>query len=120
MRKDASGHQPGKVRVDASAAFRYVPPLSRTHGEYMMSGQPTIVLSLEGRLPDVIDPAGCVRFLRAEWTAGSRCRLIRYAVDGVEVPLGLRMDIDKRVLLDRDISEANMIERAIWWAIQNG
>jgi hypothetical protein len=53
---------------------------------------------LEGKLDDV----GALRFLRAEWQRDrSRCLLIRYAWNKHEQPLGLRLDIDKRVFLDR-------------------
>jgi hypothetical protein len=30
------------------------------------------------------------------------------------------LDMDKRVLLDHEIPEAVAIEKAIWWAVQNG
>jgi hypothetical protein len=53
---------------------------------------------LEGKLDDI----GALRFLRAEWWRDdSRCLLIRYAWDKKEQPLGLRLDLDKRVFLDK-------------------
>jgi|HubBroStandDraft_6_1064221.scaffolds.fasta_scaffold2089628_1 hypothetical protein len=52
---------------------------------------------LEGK----IDDAGALRFLRAEWWRDrSRCLVIRYALNKEEQPLGLRLDLDKRVFLD--------------------
>jgi hypothetical protein len=54
-------------------------------------------IALEGKLADI----GALHFLRAEWQLErSRFVLIRYALDGREHPLGLRLDLDKRVLLD--------------------
>jgi hypothetical protein len=54
-------------------------------------------IPLEGKIDDI----GALHFLRAEWRRDkSRFVLIRYALDGREQPLGLRLDLDKRVLLD--------------------
>ncbi len=54
-------------------------------------------IEFEGRVEDV----GGLRFLRAEWQRDqSRFVLIRYAVNGREQPLGLRLDLDKRIFLD--------------------
>ena len=54
-------------------------------------------IDLEGKLADI----GMLHFLRVEWQRDrSRFVLIRYAWDGREEPLGLRLDLDKRVLLD--------------------
>ena len=54
-------------------------------------------IEFEGRVEDV----GALHFLRAEWQREkSRFVLIRYAVDGHEQPLGLRLDLDKRIFLD--------------------
>jgi hypothetical protein len=54
-------------------------------------------IEFEGRVEDV----GTLHFLRAEWQRDkSRFVLIRYAVDGREQPLGLRLDLDKRIFLD--------------------
>lgn len=53
---------------------------------------------LEGKLDDV----GALHFLRAEWWRDdSRCLLIRYAWRKTERPLALRIDLDKRVFLDK-------------------
>lgn len=44
---------------------------------------------------------GPLRFLRAEWwRQDSRFVLLRYSLDNHEVQLGLRMDLDKKVILD--------------------
>jgi hypothetical protein len=54
-------------------------------------------IPLEGKLED----AGALHFLRAEWQRDkSRFVRIRYSLDGIEQPLGLRLDLDKRVFLD--------------------
>src|ERR1700738_4094837 len=54
-------------------------------------------IEFEGRVED----AGALHFLRAEWQRDkSRFVLIRYAVNGQEQPLGLRLDLDKRIFLD--------------------
>ena len=54
-------------------------------------------ITLEGKLEDV----GALHFLRVEWQRdGSRFVLIRCSLDGDEQPLGLRLDLDKRVFLD--------------------
>jgi hypothetical protein len=57
----------------------------------------TKFIMLEGKIQDIHS----LHFLRAEWQhERSRFILIRYAKDGQEQPLGLRMDLDKKVLLD--------------------
>jgi hypothetical protein len=44
---------------------------------------------------------GAIHFLRAEWwREESRAVVLRYAMEGHERPLGLRLDMDKRVILD--------------------
>jgi hypothetical protein len=54
-------------------------------------------IDLDQRVPD----AKYVRFLRAEWWDDrSRFVLIRYATDGKEKDLGLRLDLDKKIFLD--------------------
>jgi hypothetical protein len=54
-------------------------------------------ITLEGKLEDI----GSLRFLRAEWQdPKSRFVLIRYSLNGKEQPLGVRLDLDKKVLLD--------------------
>jgi hypothetical protein len=53
------------------------------------------------KLEGAVEDAGRIHLLRAEWwTPGSRFVLIRYAVDGKEPDLGLRMDMDKRSIMD--------------------
>jgi hypothetical protein len=56
---------------------------------------------LEILLPDQIQPAP-IRFLRVEMAAGhiTPFALVRYALDGAEQELGLRLDLDKRAFLD--------------------
>jgi len=56
---------------------------------------------LEIPLPDRIQPAP-IRFLRVEMAAGhvAPFALVRYALDGAEQELGLRLDLDKRAFLD--------------------
>jgi hypothetical protein len=45
--------------------------------------------------------AGAVHFLRAEWKVPkSRFVILRIALDDKEQPLGLRLDLDKRAILD--------------------
>jgi hypothetical protein len=54
-------------------------------------------IDLEGKLQNI----GSVRIVRAEWQRDeSRFVLLRYVVDGQLQPLGLRLDLDKRVILD--------------------
>lgn len=49
-----------------------------------------------------VEPLGPLRFIRAEWkNAASRCVLIQYTVHGEPRNLGLRLDLDKKVILDR-------------------
>jgi hypothetical protein len=44
---------------------------------------------------------GAIHFLRAEWWRGeSRAVVLRYAVEGQEQKYGLRLDMDKKALLD--------------------
>ena len=52
-------------------------------------------------LPDRIQPVP-IRFLRVEMAAGhiAPFALVRYALDGKEEELGLRLDLDKRAFLD--------------------
>jgi hypothetical protein len=59
-------------------------------------------LDLRGKISDI----GAVQFLRAEWKNPlSRFVLIRYAVDAKEEPYGLRLDLDKKAILD-DVGDA--------------
>jgi len=54
-------------------------------------------IDLEHHIPDVDG----ISFLRAEWwDERSRFVLVRFAVNGKEQELGLRLDLDKRVFLD--------------------
>jgi hypothetical protein len=60
-------------------------------------------VDLRGKLPNI----GSVHFLRAEWeNHQSRFVLIRYSVDGKEDAYGLRLDLDKRAILD-DVGDAD-------------
>ncbi len=53
---------------------------------------------LRGKLSDI----GRVRFLRAEWwKEAPRFVLLRFAIGDEEQDLGLRLDIDKKAILDR-------------------
>jgi hypothetical protein len=59
-------------------------------------------VDLRGKIPDI----GTVRFLRAEWkNPQSRFVLIRYAVNDKEETYGLRLDLDKKAILD-DVGDA--------------
>jgi hypothetical protein len=54
-------------------------------------------IDLRGKVPD----AGAVHFLRAEWKVPqSRFVIVRFALDDKEQPLGVRLDLDKRAILD--------------------
>ena len=56
----------------------------------------TTSVDLKG-VPD----AGAVRFLRAEWQVPrTRFVILRFSVDNKELPVGLRMDLDKVAILD--------------------
>jgi hypothetical protein len=73
---------------------------------------------LEGKIEDV----GSLRFLRAEWQHDrSRFVLIRYARNGREEPLGLRLDLDKKVLLDNvedpKLDKSVQVLSSIIWSI---
>ena len=59
-------------------------------------------VDLHGKISDI----GAVHFLRAEWqNPQSRFVLIRYAVDAKEERYGLRLDLDKKAILD-DVGDA--------------
>lgn len=47
-----------------------------------------------------IQPYGRLSFTRVTWWGISPFRLLRYAVDGIEAPLGMRMDMDKKAIFD--------------------
>jgi len=52
---------------------------------------------LTGKLNEI----GPLRFLRAEWwKEAPRFVLLRYTLHGKEIPNGIRMDLDKQVILD--------------------
>ena len=54
-------------------------------------------IDLRGQMPD----AGAVHFLRAECKVPqSRFVIVRFALDNKEQLLGLRLDLDKRAILD--------------------
>jgi hypothetical protein len=54
-------------------------------------------VDLRGKVPD----AGSVHFLRAEWKVPqSRFVIVRFSLNDKEQPLGLRLDLDKRAILD--------------------
>ncbi len=73
-------------------------------------------VNLRGRIPD----AGTIRFLRAEWIEPNpHFVLIRFAMGSKEQEYGLRLDLDKRAILDEiGDAETNQLvkERArdIW------
>jgi hypothetical protein len=70
--------------------------------------------------------AGRTAILRAErWREDSRFVVVHHARDGAEHPLGLRMDMDKRVFLDHldDAADAAAIQElaaAVWEALAAG
>jgi hypothetical protein len=75
------------------------------NGDFTMPATKPIALTIPAPkfivLEDKIEDVGSLRFLRAEWQHDrSRFVLIRYARNGREEPLGLRLDLDKKVLLD--------------------
>jgi hypothetical protein len=52
-------------------------------------------------LTDAGIQVGALQFLRAEWwKEAPRFVLLRYAINGRTAPYGIRMDIDKRAILD--------------------
>jgi hypothetical protein len=55
------------------------------------------LVDLEAKVTDI----GPIHFLRAEWkNPKSRFVLIRYSISGKEEPFGLRLDLDKKAILD--------------------
>jgi hypothetical protein len=55
------------------------------------------LVDLEAKVTDI----GAIHFLRAEWKdPKSRFVLIRYSIGGKEEPFGLRLDLDKKAILD--------------------
>ncbi len=54
-------------------------------------------IDLRGKIAD----AGAVHFLRAEWMVPrSRFVIVRFSLHNKEQPLGVRLDLDKRAILD--------------------
>jgi hypothetical protein len=52
-------------------------------------------------LTDKLDAIGPIRFVRAEWwKQAPRFVLLRYELGDKDAPRGIRMDLDKQVLLD--------------------
>jgi hypothetical protein len=74
-------------------------------------------------LTDKLDTIGPIRFVGAEWwKEAPRFVLLRYEQDGNGVPCGIRMDLDKRVLLDSVGDDRldmliNSQREKIWFAI---
>jgi hypothetical protein len=70
-------------------------------------------------LKDRVKGGASIEFLRAEVPEGHRripSALIRYSLNGVEQPYGLRLDLDKQVVLDRfedDEEKQETLERAV-------
>ena len=69
-------------------------------------------------LKDRVKGGASIEFLRAEVPEGHRripSALIRYSLDGVEQVYGLRLDLDKQVVLDRfeDKEKQETVERAV-------
>lgn len=62
-----------------------------------------------------VKPLGMMEFTKVEWwVKDSFCVCVRYSIDGVEKPLGIRLDLDKRAFLD-DLDDAgsNITEEEI-------
>jgi hypothetical protein len=73
-----------------------------------------ISVELRGR----VKGGASIEFLRAEVAEGHRripSALIRYSLNGVEQAYGLRLDLDKQVVLDRfeDDEKQETVERAV-------
>lgn len=73
-----------------------------------------IHINLKGR----VKAGASIQFLRAEVNDNPRripFALIRYSIDGVEQDYGLRLDLDKQVILDRfeDEEKQEAVERAV-------
>jgi hypothetical protein len=70
-------------------------------------------------LKDHVEGGASIEFLRVEVPDGHRripSALIRYSLDGVEQTYGLRLDLDKQVVLDRfedDKEKQETVERAV-------
>jgi hypothetical protein len=68
-------------------------------------------VDLRGKVPDI----GPIHFLRAEWKdPNSRFVLVRYSKKGGEEPepLALRLDLDKRAILD-DAVDDPIVNKAV-------
>ena len=77
-------------------------------------GQGMIAIDLKGR----VKGGASIEFLRAEVPEGHRripSALIRYSLGGVEQTYGLRLDLDKQVVLDHfeDKEKQETVERAV-------
>lgn len=76
-------------------------------------------IDLRGKIPPIRSKHGTFSFLRAEsWREASRFMLIRVAKNGVEATQGVRLDIDKRAILDdlgnaKDMSAVNRSLRTV-------
>jgi hypothetical protein len=95
-----------------------VNPKGRVKGEGKVAlerrGQGMISIDLKGR----VRGGASIKFLRAEVNEEHRripFALIRYSLDGVEQAYGLRLDLDKQVVLDRfeDKEKQETVERAV-------
>jgi len=87
----------------------------RDEGEVVPDRQGMISIDLKGR----VKGGASIEFLRAEVPEGHRripSALIRYSLDGVEQTYGLRLDLDKQVVLDRfedDEEKQETVEEAV-------
>jgi hypothetical protein len=74
-------------------------------------------------LTRMLPMAGSLEFVRAEWwKEAPRFVLLRYAVNGVVQPLGVRLDLDKKAILDSVDNlfldrEIKKIKFQIWEAV---
>jgi hypothetical protein len=70
-------------------------------------------------LKDHVEGGASIEFLRVEVPEGHRrlpSALIRYSLNGVEQAYGLRLDLDKQVVLDRfedDKEKQETVEKAV-------
>ncbi|TEU17298.1 MAG: hypothetical protein E3J21_08690 [Anaerolineales bacterium] len=69
-------------------------------------------------LKDHVEGGASIEFLRVEVPEGHRrtpSALIRYSLDGVEQVYGLRLDLDKQVVLDHfeDKEKQETVQRAV-------
>jgi hypothetical protein len=72
----------------------------------------TKFVDFQGKVPD----AGPIHFLRAEWQVPrARFVVLRFSVEGKELPTGLRMDLDKKAILD-DVKDVK--DEAVNYAVK--